>query len=74
MLIGALPSDAFIDVYLWRKVSPLCREYKSQATVFSKWGRLESPPFLVKVAMIHLAPALTVLRDQVLCLVPDTHH
>ena len=27
VVIGALPSDTVVDVYLWRRVSPLCREY-----------------------------------------------
>ena len=26
------PSDALVDVYLWRRASPLCSEYNSKAT------------------------------------------
>ena len=26
-LIGALPSDALVDVYLWKRANPLCKEY-----------------------------------------------
>ena len=29
-MIGALPSDALVDVYLWRRASRLCREYNSK--------------------------------------------